>query len=275
MDVTHAHHDGNLRDDLRTMLSRRRALALGMASVALAGCGGWPFGGEANAQATAADGSTCIKLPSEMAGPFPANGTNARAGATVNVLDKAGVIRPDMRMSFGDYSDVAEGVPLALELRLVDVGNACRPLAGHLIYLWQCDAAGTYSLYERTASNYLRGAAVADAQGVARMTTIFPGCYPGRWPHIHFEVFAGPEQAANGDRSLLISQLAFAQPDCEAVYAAHPAYAGSTAALAELSPEADFVFRDNSAEQMAAQTLAVTGDPAKGYASAGVIGIIV
>ena len=274
MDTTHAHHDGNFRDDLQLILSRRRALALGAASVLLAGCDGWPFGGEANAQATAADGSTCIKLPREMAGPFPANGTNARAGATVNVLDKAGIIRPDMRMSFGEYSDVAEGVPLALELRLVDVGNACRPLAGHLIYLWQCDAAGSYSLYERAASNNLRGAAVADAQGVARMTTIFPGCYPGRWPHIHLEVFAGPEQAAIGDRSLLISQLAFARQDCDAVYAAHPAYSGSTAALAELSPQSDWIFRDNSAEQLAAQTLALKGDPAQGYSAAGTIGIV-
>lgn len=274
MDGTHAHHDGNFRDDLRLILSRRRALGLGAATVLLAGCGGWPFGGEANAQATAADGSTCIRMPREMAGPFPANGTNSRAGSTVNVLDQSGIIRADMRGSFGEFSDVAEGVPLALELRLVNVGDACSPLAGHLIYLWQCDAAGRYSLYERTESNYLRGAAVADAQGVARMMTVFPGCYPGRWPHIHLEVFASPEQAARGEGSLLISQLAFAKTDCDAVYAAHPAYAGSTAALAELSLGSDRIFRDNSPEQMAAQTLVLTGDPAQGHVATGTIGII-
>jgi protocatechuate 3,4-dioxygenase beta subunit len=30
---------------------------------------------------------------------------------------------------------------------------------------------------------------ITDANGVVSFTSIFPGCYSGRWPHIHFEVF--------------------------------------------------------------------------------------
>jgi protocatechuate 3,4-dioxygenase beta subunit len=271
------HFDGNFKRDVSLILNRRLLTfgGLGAAGALLTGCDGWPFSGEANAQGQAADGSTCIKLPQETNGPFPADGTNSRAGATVNVLDKTGIVRPDMRSSFGDYSDVAEGLSLTLEIGLVNVSNACAPLAGHLIYFWQCDAAGQYSLYERTESNCLRGAAITDAQSVARMTTIFPGCYSGRWPHIHFEVFASAEKAASGNESLLISQFAFAKADCEAVYAANSAYAASPAALAELSLESDGIFRDNTPEQLAAQTLKLTGSSDKGYAATAKIGILV
>jgi protocatechuate 3,4-dioxygenase beta subunit len=184
------------------------------------------------------------------------------------------VIRPDMRASFGDYSDVADGVPLMLEVRLVNVKNACAPLAGHLIYFWQCDAAGQYSLYERTDSNRLRGAAVTDSSGLARMTTIVPGCYQGRWPHIHFEVFATAVTAGSGAESLLTSQFALAKADCDALYAAHPAYAASPSNLAALSLESDGVFGDNTVEQLAAQTLKLTGGAAQGYAGQGTIGIL-
>ena len=40
-----------------------------------------------------------------------------------------------------------------------------------------------------TNENYLRGVQESDVDGVLRFETIFPGCYPGRWPHIHFEVY--------------------------------------------------------------------------------------
>jgi protocatechuate 3,4-dioxygenase beta subunit len=272
-----SHFDGSLRDDVATLLSRRRLLGLGVAGVALSGCDGLPFmgGGEANTTGTAADGSVCLKLPPETNGPFPADGTNARAGATVNVLDQTGVIRSDMRSSFGAYSDVADGVPLNLSIRLVTVNGSCAPLSGHLIYFWQCDAEGHYSLYERIDSNRLRGAALTDANGVAQMTTIVPGCYRGRWPHIHFEIFASASRAATGADSLLTSQFALTKDDCDIVYAAHPAYAASPGNLAQLSLESDMVFRDNTAEQVKAQTLVLTGDLAQGFAGAGTVGVLV
>ncbi len=271
------HFDGNLRADVTVLFSRRKLFGLGATGLILAGCDSLPFmgGGEANATGTAADGTSCIKLPQETNGPFPSDDTNACAGATVNVLDQSGVVRPDMRASFGAYSDVAEGVPLALEIRLVNVKNACAPLAGHLIYLWQCDAEGQYSLYERTESNRLRGAAITDDAGIARIITIVPGCYSGRWPHIHLEVFVSVDQAAAGTESLLTSQFAFTKVDCDSVYAAHPAYAASAANLAALALDSDMVFRDNTAEQVKAQTLVLDGGVAQGYSGKGTIGIMV
>lgn len=35
----------------------------------------------------------------------------------------------------------------------------------------------------------LRGLQEADAEGWVEFTPIFPGCYAGRWPHVHFEVY--------------------------------------------------------------------------------------
>lgn len=145
MDHSSHPHDGGLASDLHTLLDRRRALgALGLvgAGVLLAGCDafGPPGNAEANTTATAADGSVCIKDPVETNGPFPADSTNSKAGSTVNVLDRAGVIRADIRGSFDGMTPVAEGARLDILLTLVDVTKACAPLQGHVIYIWHCDA---------------------------------------------------------------------------------------------------------------------------------------
>jgi protocatechuate 3,4-dioxygenase beta subunit len=42
-----------------------------------------------------------------------------------------------------------------------------------------------------TTESYLRGVQVTDSNGQVTFTTIYPACYSGRWPHIHFEVFLG------------------------------------------------------------------------------------
>jgi len=267
--MTPEHFDGDFKSDMQMIFSRR-TLMFGGAGVVLAGCNVWSVAqAEANVTAQNADGLECIKIPGEMVGPFPADGTNRLAGSIVNVLDKIGVIREDIRTSFDGLTDVADGSPLKLSLKLVNVSNACAPLKDHVIYIWQCDAAGQYSLYERKTANYLRGAAVTDANGIARITTIFPGCYPGRWPHLHIEIFTSKETAFNGNASLLTSQLAFNKNDCNTVYASHPAYATSPANLTKLSLTGDMIFANNTAEQLAAQTLTVVS----GTASA-IIGIV-
>lgn len=74
---------------------------------------------------------------------------------------------------------------------------AAPPLAGYAIYLWHCNRDGGYSMYSSgiTAENYLRGVQVTDSNGEVTFSTIFPGCYSGRWPHIHFEVYASLDAA--------------------------------------------------------------------------------
>lgn len=278
--MTKSHHDDDtddrgLRFDLRTLQTRRGALlALG-----LVGAGGYlalrGIGGEANATGIAADGSVCVADPAETAGPFPGDGTNSKDGATVNALQQSGVVRQDLRPSFNGMTPVAEGVQLDLVITLVNVNAACAPLSGHAVYLWHCDAEGVYSMYGATDRNYCRGVGITDAKGQVSFITVFPGCYDGRWPHIHFEVFADEASASTGANSLLISQFALPGDVASAVYAAVPLYAASVANLGDISLASDMVFLDNTAEQVAAQTMVLTGDVGAGFTGAAVIGIVV
>lgn len=263
------------------VLTRRRALAtlggIGAAAV-LAACGQSDEsspGADATvttatgtgatvttATGTGATGTTlaagCTVIPEETAGPFPGDGSNG-----VDVLGVDGVVRADLRPSFGDYVGTAAGVPLEFSLTLVDAADGCSPLGGAAVYAWHCDAAGNYSLYSDAAldQNYLRGVQGSGDDGVVTFTTVFPGCYPGRWPHIHFEVFASVDDATGGGRPIATSQLAFDRSVCEAVYA-DGRYPSSTESLGQLALATDNVFRDDGA---AHQLAATTGSVATGY----------
>ncbi len=152
----------------------------------------------------------------------------------------------------------AEGVPLDLELQVVSAGLECgTPLAGHAVYLWQNDARGDYSLYNRRDVNYLRGLQIAGAEGKLHFTSILPGCYGGRSPHCHFEVFASAEAAMAGEESLLTSQFAFPEEACREVYRNDPRYGDSLANLDRWPIARDFVFRDGDAATRAMQTIAL------------------
>lgn len=251
-DHLHHAHDLGFAHDIRTMLGRRRFLALvaGVGAVAVAG-------GPAAAL-------ECVALPWETAGPYPADGSNAKAGQVVNALTQEGVIREDLRPSFGALTKTADGVRLDLELTLVNA-DGCTPLSGHAIYIWHCDATGNYSLYDITDANFLRGVGIADAEGRVRFTTIFPGCYDGRWPHIHFEVFESVEKAISGEASLLTAQIAMPESDCANVYAADERYANGTTNLGRITLASDNVFGDNSADEIVQQTAELAGAPNSGY----------
>ena len=255
-------------------LTRRRlvltGLAMGGAALSL-----WAARGRAGTvTGTAADGSVCVANPVETEGPFPADGTNVREGQTVNILTEEGVIREDIRTSIGGLTPVAEGVPVTLEITLVDVNRACTPLGGMAVYVWQCDAAGIYSIYAAQDRNYLRGVGISDDQGRVRFTTIFPACYPGRWPHIHFEVFSSAEMAVSGKGALLTSQFALPEAECRAVYDNQPLYARSRETIEEVSLSGDGIFRDASKAELAAQMLVLEGDPAGGYRATGRVGVM-
>ena len=256
----HHDHDLGFAHDLPKMLGRRRLLALmgGAGLVSLTG--------------GAAAALECVALPWETAGPYPADGTNVKDGQVVNALTQEGIIRQDLRTSFGTLTQVADGLQLDIELTLVNA-DGCTPLEGHAIYLWHCDATGNYSLYDLTDANFLRGVGVADAEGKVRFTTIVPGCYDGRWPHMHFEVFESVSAAVSGEASVLTAQIALPESDCAAIYAADARYSNGTANLGRITIATDNVFSDNSAEEIAQQTLAMTGDPATGYAGAVTIAV--
>ncbi len=272
----HVHdHDRGLAFDLSTLVSRRRALqmfAVGGLAV-LVGCGSSSDGDTAGATTapgttsgttsgttTAADagGTPTTTIAEETAGPFPGDGSNGP-----NALAESGIVRRDITSSVGVGSGTAEGVPLTMTFRLLDVSEGGAPLAGAAVYAWHCDREGRYSLYSEgvTGENYLRGVQETDADGEATFTTIFPGCYPGRWPHVHFEVYESIAAATGGGTKLITSQLAFPRDACELAYTAE-GYGTSTANLAPLSLETDGVFSDGYATQLGT----VTGSPGAGMA---------
>lgn len=199
-------YDQGLAFDLETM-SRRcalRFLGLGAGAVALAACGSnsstsasssttstnsataTASAASASATATASGSASVTEIPDETAGPYPGDGSNG-----ADVLEMDGVVRSDIRSSFGDFSGTAEGVPATIELTVLDMAKDNVPMVGAAVYVWHCNRDGNYSLYSDgvTEQNYLRGVQVTDDSGKVSFTSIFPACYTGRWPHIHFEVY--------------------------------------------------------------------------------------
>ena len=256
----------HLHRDLAAVISRRQALggmAVGLGGVLLAACGsraGAQAGAEMGGQASA---DFCPPTPTEIKGPFPADGSNGRP-RPINVLDMDGVIRRDIRSGFAGMDGHAEGALLELELSLVG-SDGCRPLAGHAIYLWQNDAEGAYSLYNLRETNYLRGVQEADGRGVVQFTSIVPGCYGGRFPHCHFEVFESAAAAAQGAAPLLVSQLAFPADICRPLYRDDARYGDSLNNLSRMAMDRDFVFADADEAGRERQTVALTGDVTGGY----------
>jgi len=201
---------------------------------------------------TSAPVAECVSpIPTETAGPFPGDGSQ---GASLNVLARSGVVRQDIRTSLGT-GNLAAGIPLRLELKLVRAGGDCAPLAGYALYAWHCDAQGRYSMYSSgvEGEDYLRGVQAADANGIVVFQTIFPGCYSGRWPHVHFEIYPSLDQATSARNVVHTSQLALPEDICRQVYA-DPQYGNSLNNLGRISLERDGIFRDGWQTQMATVT---------------------
>jgi protocatechuate 3,4-dioxygenase beta subunit len=266
----HDDHKHGLEFDLEALaaqrMGRRGMLALlGGGSVAALAASYAPV-------ALAAD-ETCAVDASETAGPYPGDGSNNAPGNTSNILSESGVVRSDIRTSFGVSTNTAAGIPLTLKIKLGDAGKACAALPGYAIYLWHCTRDSKYSLYTAPDENYLRGVQVADADGMVTFTTIFPGCYDGRWPHIHFEIYESLDKATDHRNAVLTSQFALPADTCKEVYDATAGYEASISSFARISIERDMVFSDNSDDEMAMMTPALTGNITGGYVAEVTVGI--
>jgi protocatechuate 3,4-dioxygenase beta subunit len=274
-------HDLGLSHDLPTIMNRRRLLTFlggAGAAAALAACGagdstgtaatssaggpGGPGGAGGPGGEPPADGGSTVEvaegeIPEETAGPYPGDGSNG-----VNVLAESGIVRSDITQSFGTASGVAAGVRLTIKLKVIDLSDDGKALAGSAVYLWHCDRAGRYSLYSEgvTEENYLRGVQEADADGYVTFTSIYPAAYSGRWPHIHFEVYPGLDQAGSSADKLRTSQLALPEDISNTVYATD-GYEASVANMTQTPLSSDNVFSDGYSLQMAK----VTGSVGAGY----------
>jgi protocatechuate 3,4-dioxygenase beta subunit len=216
--------------------------------------------------------STCTVYATETNGPYPADGTNTSSGSTSNVLTVSGVVRSDIRSSFVASTTVATGVPVTFTITVVDANNSCAPLANYAIYIWHCDQLGRYSLYDLPAESYLRGLQVTDANGQVTFTTIFPGCYAGRYPHIHFELFTSLANATRGSFARLISQFALPADACSTVYAS-TGYTTSASNFRSVSIANDNVFGDNTSAQITAMTMAMSGSVSAGYTATATVAV--
>lgn len=251
--------DQGLLFDLGTIMDRRRVLRLlGAAGVtASAAAGGSALRVLGQSPSPSATIAECRTIEEETAGPYPGDGSNGP-----DVLSQSGVVRSDIRSSFGTATGVAEGVLLTIQVALQDASHGCLPLAGAAVYLWHCTNDGLYSMYSPgvTDQNFLRGVQAADDDGVATFQSIFPGCYSGRWPHIHFEVYPSLETAVDVTNTIATSQIALPQDASEAVYAT-TGYESSASNLSRISLESDNVFGDDGGIY---QLGTVTGDVTTG-----------
>ena len=228
-------HDGGLAHDI-PLMNRRRLLGVvgGATAAALTGA------------VIAAPALAGIRpIPEETGGPYPGDGSNGP-----NVLAGSGIVRQDIRRSFGKATGVAA--------------------AGRAVYLWHCNRDGLYSLYGKgiTGQNYLRGIQAANRTGWVSFTSVFPACYSGRWPHIHFEVYPSLAKAANVKNKQHTSQIALPADVCTKVYATH-GYSASKRNLAGVSLAHDMVFSDGYTQEMAS----VTGTIAKGLTVSLTVGV--
>ncbi|CAK7200041.1 hypothetical protein SEUCBS139899_002729 [Sporothrix eucalyptigena] len=122
--------------------------------------------------------TSCVLTPDNVEGPYFVWGEDLRS----------------------DLTDGEPGVPLHLELQLIDV-ETCQPAQAVLLDLWACNSTGSYSgvsAYGQggLASSFLRGVQMSDADGVVNFDTVFPGHYMGRATHQHIVAHVG---ALSGD----------------------------------------------------------------------------
>ncbi|MDB4963188.1 MAG: Protocatechuate 3,4-dioxygenase beta subunit [Myxococcales bacterium] len=269
----HVTPDHGLVHDLKTLRANRRQMLrwiAGASLLPLVGCAtedGTGVGPDAATNGADADPASCAVIPEETAGPYPGDGSNG-----ANALSTSGIVRSDITTSFGGMSGTAAGIPLTVKLTLINTKTSCAPLAGYAIYAWHCDRAGLYSLYSAgvTNQNYLRGVQVTDANGTVTFQSIFPACYAGRWPHIHFENFPSLAVAGSSSGKIKTSQLALPKAVCDEVFAT-TGYSQSVSNLDRITLASDNVFSDGSGQQLAS----VVGSTSAGYVATLNVGISV
>jgi protocatechuate 3,4-dioxygenase beta subunit len=196
---------------------------------------------------TGTDGSTsgsCTATSSETAGPYP-------------TITPSSYVRSNI-------VDGQSGVPLTIKITIKNTNNSCAALSGALVDIWHCTAVGYYSEYtdtpgggyatvDYTASHFLRGRQTTDSDGLVTFTSIFPGWYSPRAPHIHAHIYN------SAGTSLLVTQIAFPTDVCNTVYTTATDYKAH--GTQDTANTADMVFSDSLTTELST----VTGSVSAGY----------
>ncbi|MFE5920711.1 intradiol ring-cleavage dioxygenase [Streptomyces sp. NPDC056468] len=190
-----------------------------------------------------------------------------------------------------DITEGKSGVPLTLRLTVVDATDGCTPVKGAAVEIWHCDAWGYYSGYTTanpggsapaesedgsTANDnsYLRGYQIANADGVVKFETIFPGWYTPRTCHIHLKVHTGGRKedgTYEGGKVNYTGQLFFDDAIAEEIFTLEPysKHSGSYTTLDD-----DMVYDGGGASSGLLTLKAVhKKDPSKGYKGSLTIGV--
>jgi protocatechuate 3,4-dioxygenase beta subunit len=239
-----------MNDDVqrsRALISRRRALSLGgtvSLGALVAACTG-----SSTTTATTAPSSTTPLTPSSTASSDVIALLNQANTCTTAKEETQGPYWFDVDAIRSDVRDGRPGAELVLAVRAHDVsscsnGSAPMPIANSVLEIWHCDAGGVYSGFESASGGgpgggggggtsdgsyssgdqeaspgddgtYLRGAQVADANGIAQFTTIYPGWYRGRTVHIHLKLHVNR-------KTVVTTQLYFDEAVNDAVFATSP-----------------------------------------------------
>lgn len=172
------------------------------------------------------------------------------------------------------------GIPFQLTLTVVD-DDTCVPLSNALVEIWHADVLGEYSGFvgenghnEPDNGTFLRGGVLTDSNGVARITTVYPGWYRGRCIHIHLKVHVNvrltPDGSFTGGRELFTGQLYFAESVTRAVAAIAP-YRSNTVPRTTLTQ--DSIYDGGGARSGLLTLTALGSSPSAGYAGSLTVGV--
>lgn len=262
---------GNHKDK---SITRRRALAVTGGTVAAGGLA------VAGYQAAFADTGTTTTDTSATASTSASESTGCM---TLMSSVTEGPYYLDGALVRKDITEGKSGVPLTLRLTVVDATDGCTPVKGAAVEIWHCDAWGYYSGYTTanpggsapaesedgsTANDntYLRGYQIANANGVVKFETIFPGWYTPRTCHIHLKVHTGGQKedgTYEGGKVNYTGQLFFADDIAEEIFTLEPysKHSGSYTTLDD-----DMVYDGGGASSGLLTLKPVKkADPSKGY----------
>jgi len=229
----------------RKLFLRNGLAALGIAAVVpLANACKKSSGSDSSSGSSSSGSSSCTATGSETAGPYP-------------TVTPSSYVRSNI-------TDGQTGVALTIKITIKNLNNSCAALSGALVDIWHCTALGYYSEYtdtpgggyatvDYTASHFLRGRQTTDANGLVTFTSIFPGWYSPRAPHIHAHIYN------SSGTSLLVSQIAFPTDICNTVYTTVSPY--SNRGVQDTANSADMVFSDSLSTELSS----VTGSVSAGY----------
>ena len=210
----------------------------------------------ATTSGTTSGSGSCIVTAEEVEGPYPYVG-----GEITNPLQRV------------DVTSGQTGLPLSLEFTVVNANSSCAVVSGARVDIWHCNKDGYYSGYgaqtggslgtkSYLGETWLRGYQLTDTNGKAKFTTIYPGWYEGRATHIHIEVFVNNVLKKTG-------QITFAETVSDAVHLSSLYVAHGINTMRNAS---DGIF-NNSATDLANETVALSGNTTSGYAGSYTIGL--